>query len=243
MLCSSVSPEAPLMVQATIIFLFRICLGGLINLLRIHNSIYQNNGTLLGSHQQKKRSLIKIFSNWMFENWPPFHYPALSNALCPVVAASWDGELEKLFRSWQSLFQNRLWMSAVWKGSRLWRSRVTRATLTSHYQTIKLVHLQCSFLLFLHVQLVTNKPFWSEHTSGKFTAGIWVGTILIHLGPITPSVLGPFDVDQTSCPWSASYISTQGWLKEILNRPNSAPFCATKTKRDWWVFIKKVTCL
>ena len=46
MLCSSVSPEAPLMVQATIIFLFRICLGGLINLLRIHNSIYQNNGIL-----------------------------------------------------------------------------------------------------------------------------------------------------------------------------------------------------
>ena len=43
---SSVSPEAPLMVQSTIIFLFRICLGVLINLLRIHNSIYQNNGIL-----------------------------------------------------------------------------------------------------------------------------------------------------------------------------------------------------
>ena len=41
------------MVQATIIFLFRICLGGLINLLRIHNSIYQNNGTLLGNQREE----------------------------------------------------------------------------------------------------------------------------------------------------------------------------------------------
>ena len=29
-----------------------------------------------------------------------------------------------------------------------------------------------------------------------------------------------------------SYISTQGWLKEILNRPNSSsPFCGAKAKR------------
>ena len=53
MQCSFVSPEAPLMVLATIIFLFWICLGGLINLLRIHYSIYQNNGTLFGNQHEE----------------------------------------------------------------------------------------------------------------------------------------------------------------------------------------------
>ena len=66
MLCSSVSPEAPLMVQATIIFLFRICLGGLINLLRIHNSIYQNNGTLLGDHIREENGFASKLAH------PPF---------------------------------------------------------------------------------------------------------------------------------------------------------------------------
>ena len=89
MLCSSVSPEAPLMVQATIIFLFRICLGGLINLLRIHNSIYQNNGTLLGSHQQKKRSLMKDILQlnvWKLTTFPlPGTFQCTVSGCCRVM--------------------------------------------------------------------------------------------------------------------------------------------------------------
>ena len=91
MRCSFVFPEAPLMVQATIIFLFRICLGVLINLLRIHYSIYQNNGTLLGN-QREENDFASELNQWCFlirfnsfqsvlrkvrllvEMWPALHY-------------------------------------------------------------------------------------------------------------------------------------------------------------------------
>ena len=75
---SSVSPEAPLMVQSTIIFLFRICLGVLINLLRIHNSIYQNNGilpfSLLAKAMRKElcwdsRHLWSVRERWFLSFW------------------------------------------------------------------------------------------------------------------------------------------------------------------------------
>ena len=139
MRCSFVFPEAPLMVQATIIFLFRICLGVLINLLRIHYSIYQNNGTLLGN-QREENDFASELNQWCFliwfnsfqsalrrvrvvEMWPAFHYlillePALhysagANAPCLDVASSSDGETEKLFRSWQSLFLNGLNVSSI----------------------------------------------------------------------------------------------------------------------------------
>ena len=77
--------------------------------------------------------------------------------------------------------------------TRLWRSGVTRATLTSHYHMYYYYYCSCCCVIpsiFYH-----TKPFWSVHTTGgKFTAGIRADTILIHLDPITPSVLGPFDV-------------------------------------------------
>ena len=100
MRCSFVSPEAPLMVQATIIFLFRICLGGLINLLRIHNSIYQNNGTLLGNQNDEDKLVWRLLqiklvlriieydlnlfgACWEKLNWLKSDQLYISQHLCP----------------------------------------------------------------------------------------------------------------------------------------------------------------
>ena len=73
--------------------------------------------------------------------------------------------------------------------TRLWRSGVTRATLTSHYQTPAAAAL---YRFVLYKSILYHIP---SSPSGQFTG--WypsLGTILIHLDPITPSVLGPFDV-------------------------------------------------
>ena len=69
--------------------------------------------------------------------------------------------------------------------TRLWRSGVTRATLTSHYQTTAALYRYC---------IIPCSPSGQSRLEASLQVGIGVGTILIHLDPITPSVLGPFDV-------------------------------------------------
>lgn len=201
MRCSFVFPEAPLMVQATIIFLFRICLGVLINLLRIHYSIYQNNGTLLGDHIYVKR--MNLLQNWasggFFRIWfsaraeetsigPALHYSAGRKCTvsgCCLVIRRRNREAFQVM----TVLVFKRFECLEHKKTLLWRSGVTRATLTSQV-TIKLLQL-CTHSQYC---ILPCSPSGQFRLEASLQVGIGVGTILIHLDPITPSVLGPFDV-------------------------------------------------